>query len=90
MSVFSAAAPLRVYATEEKGHGRVEKSKCSILDAKLIEKEGMYEEWPGLKHIIAPPLKRHDSVADLMRSSPRQVYWYSPNNYLKSTRLTLH
>lgn len=51
-NVFNATAPLSVFTTEEKGHGRLEKRTCSVLDTRLLEQEGMYEPWPGLKRII--------------------------------------
>lgn len=51
-SIFKTASPLSTYSTEEKGHGREEKRKCAVLDTKLLEQEGMYEEWPGLKRIV--------------------------------------
>lgn len=76
-SVFSAATPLSVHATEEKGHGRVEKRKCSVLDTKLIEKEGMYEEWPGLKHIIKVDRER---LCDGSKSRETIYYLSSETN----------
>lgn len=51
-SIFRNVAPLSASATEEKGHGREEKRKCSVLDTRLLEQEGMYEQWPGLNRII--------------------------------------
>lgn len=51
-TVFSNATPLSVFTTEENGHGREEKRTCSILDTKMLEQEGLYEQWPGLKRII--------------------------------------
>lgn len=51
-TIFTNASPLSTFATEEKGHGRKEKRKCSVLDTRLLEQEGMYEQWPGLKRII--------------------------------------
>lgn len=51
-TIFKAAVPINVSFIEEKGHGRHEKRRCSVLDTKLLEPEGLYEEWPGLKRII--------------------------------------
>lgn len=51
-SMFNAAKPLAQHCTDEKGHGREEKRKCSILDTRLLEQEGLYEPWPGLKRIM--------------------------------------
>ncbi len=51
-TIFRNAYPLSTFAAEEKGHGREEKRKCSVLDTRLLEQEGMYEQWPGLKRII--------------------------------------
>lgn len=51
-SLFNACVPMSTHEMEEKGHGRHEKRTCSIMDTKELEKEGMYEEWPGLKRII--------------------------------------
>lgn len=51
-SVFNTSDPISVYSTEEKGHGRLEKRTCSVLDTRKLEQEGMYEPWPGLKRII--------------------------------------
>ena len=51
-NIFRTATTMSVYTTEEKGHGRQEKRTCSIMDTTLLEQEGMYERWPGLKHII--------------------------------------
>lgn len=51
-SIFSATSPISTHITEEKGHGREEKRICSVLDTRLLEQEGMYEEWPGLRRII--------------------------------------
>lgn len=35
---------MSVYTTEEKGHGRLDKRTCSIMDTVLLEQEGMYEK----------------------------------------------
>lgn len=51
-SMFNSARPLAEFKSEEKGHGRIEKRQCSILDTELLRQEGMYQEWPGLKRII--------------------------------------
>ena len=51
-TIFRNASPLSTFATGEKGHGREEKRKCSVLDTRLLEQEGMYEQWPGLKRIV--------------------------------------
>ena len=51
-TIFNITSPLSVFTTEEKRHGREEKRKCSILDTSLLEQEGMYEQWPGLKRIV--------------------------------------
>ena len=51
-SIFKTTTPVSTYSTEEKGHGREEKRKCAVLDTGLLEQEGMYEEWPGLKRIV--------------------------------------
>lgn len=40
------------HTAEEKGHGRTERRKCTVIDTKVLMREGMYEEWPGLKRII--------------------------------------
>lgn len=50
--IFGSAMPLAEFKSEEKGHGRIEMRQCAILDTRLLEQEGMYEEWPGLKRII--------------------------------------
>lgn len=50
--IFNNTSPLSTFTTEEKGHGREEKRTCSVLDTRLLEREGMYEQWPGLKRII--------------------------------------
>lgn len=51
-SIFDNTPPLSTHITEEKGHGREERRTCSVLDTKLLEQEGLYEEWPGLRRII--------------------------------------
>ena len=51
-NIFRSATPMSACTTEEKGHGRLEKKTCSIMDTTLLEQEGMYEKWPGLKRII--------------------------------------
>ena len=51
-TIFKVSKPISEYRSQEKGHGRIELRECSILDTKLLEQEGMYEEWPGLKRII--------------------------------------
>lgn len=51
-TLFKVASPLSVFTTEEKGHGREEKRTCSVLDTALLEQEGMYGRWPGLKRIV--------------------------------------
>lgn len=51
-NVFNASTPVSVFTTEEKGHGRLEKRTGSVMDTRLLEQEGMYEPWPGLKRII--------------------------------------
>lgn len=60
-SVFRNASPMSVYTTEEKGHGRLEKRTCSIMDTTLLEQEGMYEKWPGLKRIIKMERERTEN-----------------------------
>ena len=51
-SMFRAATPVSAHVTQDKGHGREERRTCSVLDTRLLEQEGLYEEWPGLKRII--------------------------------------
>ena len=51
-TMFRNTSPLSTYTTDEKGHGREEKRTCSVLDTMLLEQEGLYEQWPGLKRII--------------------------------------
>lgn len=51
-SMFRSSTPLSTYKTEEKDHGREEKRDCAVLDTKLLKKEGLYGEWPGLQRII--------------------------------------
>lgn len=51
-SIFNSATRLSSCATEEKGHGREETRRCTVIDTRLLEQEGMYEEWPGLKRIV--------------------------------------
>lgn len=60
-NIFRDAIPMSVYTTEEKGHGRLEKRTCSIIDATLLEQEGMYERWPGLKRIIRMERERTEN-----------------------------
>ena len=57
-NMFDSFKPISEYMTEEKGHGRVETRTCSVLDTRQLEKEGMYEEWPGLSRIIKVSRKR--------------------------------
>ena len=51
-SIFNRTVPMSTYITEEKSHGRLEKRTCSIFDTALLEHEGMYEQWTGLKRLI--------------------------------------
>lgn len=51
-NIFNSTKPLSVFKSEEKGHGRTEFRECSVLDTRLLEQEGLYEEWPGLKRIV--------------------------------------
>lgn len=60
-NIFRNTAPMSTYTTEEKGHGRLEKRTCSILDTVLLEQEGMYEKWPGLKRIIRMDRERTEN-----------------------------
>lgn len=50
--IFDSTRSLAEFKSEEKGHVRIEMRQCSILDTRLLQQEGMYEEWPGLKRII--------------------------------------
>lgn len=59
--------------TEEKGHGREEKRRCLVLDTKLLEQEGLDEEWPGLKRIIKMDRER---LCDGLKSK-ETVYYLS-------------
>ncbi len=72
-SIFSSTTPISVYTTEEKGHGRVEKRTCSIMDTTLLEQEGMYEKWPGLKRIIKMERERTENGA----RSRETIYYLS-------------
>ncbi|WP_289768632.1 ISAs1 family transposase, partial [Muribaculum intestinale] len=72
-SIFSRTTPISVYTTEEKGHGRVEKRTCSIMDTTLLEQEGMYEKWPGLKRIIKMERERTENGA----RSRETIYYLS-------------
>ena len=49
---FRLHKPKDEIVTQEKGHGRVEKRRCAILSAKVLEQEEAYEPWPGLKTIV--------------------------------------
>ena len=60
-NIFRCSTPMSVYTTEEKGHGRLEKRTCSIMDTTLLEQEGMYEKWPGLKRIIRMERERTEN-----------------------------
>lgn len=51
-TIFNNTTPLSISETAEKGHGRQELRKCSVLDARLLEQEGLYEQWPGLRRIV--------------------------------------
>ena len=58
--VFNTSDSMSVYSTEEKGHGRLEKRTCFVLDTRKLEQEGMYGQWPGLKRIIKMERERTD------------------------------
>ena len=51
-TIFNNIVPIYTFTSEEKGHGREEKRKCSILDTSHLEQKGIYEQWTGLKRII--------------------------------------
>lgn len=51
-NTFGKTKVISGHTTEEKGHGRTERRKCTVIDTKVLMREGMYEEWPGLKRII--------------------------------------
>lgn len=70
-NIFRNANPMSVYTTEEKGHGRLEKRTCSIMDTTLLEQEGMYECWPGLKRIIRMERERTENG-----SNSRETIYY--------------
>lgn len=72
-SVFKTGRPLSVYSSQEKGHGRLEYRECSVLDTKLLQQEGMYEPWPGLKRIIR--VRRERTVKGV--ESSETVYYLS-------------
>lgn len=72
-NMFKVGKPLSVNTSEEKGHGRQEFRECSVLDTKLLEQEGMYEPWPGLKRLIR---MRRERIVDGVRSS-ETVYYLS-------------
>lgn len=76
-SLFKAGKPISVYTSEEKGHGRHELRQCSVLDTKLLEQEGMYEPWPGLKRIIM--MRRERTVNDI-KSNETAYYLSSKEN----------
>lgn len=72
-TIFSSASPLSTHMTEEKGHGREEKRSCSVLDTKLLEQEGLDEEWSGPKRIIKMDRER---LCDGLKSK-ETVYYLS-------------
>ena len=72
-NIFRTATTMSVYTTEEKGHGRQEKRTCSIMDTTLLEQEGMYERWPGLKHIIRMERERTENGS----RSRESIYYLS-------------
>ena len=72
-AMFKAATPISVHVTQDKGHGREERRTCSVLDTRLLEQEGLYEKWPGLKRIIKMDRERMcDGV-----STSETVYYLS-------------
>lgn len=51
-SVFGPSEKLSSHTLEETGHGRAEKRECVVIDTRLLEQEGLYQEWPGLKRTV--------------------------------------
>lgn len=76
-TIFKAEPPKSVHFSEEKGHGRLEKRRCSVMDTRLLEQEGLYVEWPGLKRIIKMERER---VCDGVRSDETVYYLSSEEN----------
>ncbi|WP_455963456.1 ISAs1 family transposase [Bacteroides bouchesdurhonensis] len=76
-SIFKVGDPISTYAAEEKGHGRNELRECSIIDTKLLELEGMYEPWPGLKRIVK---MRRERVVNGVKSGETVYYLSSEEN----------
>lgn len=72
-TMFKVSQPISEFKSEEKGHGRIEKRECYILDTRLLEQEGLYEEWPGLKRIVRMDRER---TCDGVRSK-ETIYYLS-------------
>ncbi len=72
-NIFNNTKPMSVFKSEEKGHGRIEFRECSVLDTRLLEQEGLYEEWPGLKRIVRMDRER---TCDGVRSK-ETIYYLS-------------
>jgi len=68
---------MSTYITEEKSHGRLEKRTCSIFDTALLEQEGMYEQWTGLKRIIK--MDREHTQDDIRSHKKKQCCQFIGN-----------
>lgn len=71
--IFNSSKVLSACTKEEKGHGRIEKRTCTVIGTNLLEKEGMYQSWPGLKRIIKIERERTTDG----RCSKETVYYLS-------------
>lgn len=68
---FGKAKIISEYMTEEKGHGRSERRKCTVIDTEVLTREGLYEEWPGLKRLVR--IERERTCND---GHSREVVYY--------------
>ncbi len=72
-SVFDSSKTISSYASASRGHGREEKREHSVIGTRLLEQEGMYEAWPGLKRIVRVTRRRTENGI----ASKETVYYLS-------------
>ena len=85
-SIFKRIVPMSTYITEEKGHGRLGKRTCSIFDTALLEQEGMYEQWTGLKRTIKIDRERTQDGIRSHKKTVLSIFRQCANMHWKCSR----
>lgn len=79
VDVFDFHAPKVYDLTQEKGHGRNETRKCSILSIKNLPKDEVPEGWTQLKTVV-----KVDSIREVKDKKQRQTRYYLSSEEISS------